>query len=99
MELYAGIDLHARNSYFAVIDAEGAKVFSKRISNASDQVFKTLEPYKEWLRGVVVESTFNWYWLVDGLMDAGFKVHLANPSAIQKYKGLKHSDDKSDAIW
>jgi transposase len=99
MELYAGIDLHARNSYFAVIDAEGAKVFSKRISNASAHIFKTLEPYKERLRGVVVESTFNWYWLVDGLMDAGFKVHLANPSAIQKYKGLKHSDDKSDAIW
>jgi len=26
----------------------------------------------------VVESTFNWYWLVDGLMDNGYRVHLAN---------------------
>jgi hypothetical protein len=49
--------------------------------------------------GIVVESTFNWYWLVDGLMDSGYKVHLASPSAIQQYSGLKHADDKHDAFW
>ncbi len=32
-------------------------------------------------------------------MDEGYEVHLANPSAIQKYTGLKHSDDKHDAFW
>jgi transposase len=48
----------------------------------------------------VVESTFNWYWLVDGLMDAGYSsVHLANPSAIKQYEGLKHIDDKHDAFF
>jgi transposase len=26
-------------------------------------------------------------------------VHLANPSAIQQYSGLKHADDKHDAFW
>jgi transposase len=26
-------------------------------------------------------------------------VHLANPAAIQKYKGLKHADDRHDAGW
>jgi hypothetical protein len=31
------------------------------------------------LLGVVVESTYNWYWLVDGLKAAGFEVKLANP--------------------
>jgi hypothetical protein len=25
----------------------------------------------------VVESTFNWYWLVDGLKGHGYEVHLA----------------------
>ena len=49
--------------------------------------------------GVVVESTFNWYWLVDGLMDHGYRVHLANPAAIQQYEGLKHVDDQRDALW
>jgi transposase len=48
---------------------------------------------------VAVESTFNWYWLVDGLMDAGFAVRLVNTTAVQQYSGLKHSDDSHDAFW
>ncbi len=46
-----------------------------------------------------VESTYNWYWLVDGLEEAGYKLHLTNPSAIQQYEGLKHTDDKWDSFW
>src|SRR4029079_598060 len=37
-----------------------------------------LAQWQEQLTGVVVESTYNWYWLVDGLQDASFHVHLAN---------------------
>jgi transposase len=48
---------------------------------------------------VVVESTYNWYWLVDGLMERGYVVHLANTVAIQQYDGLKYRDDASDARW
>jgi hypothetical protein len=43
------------------------------------------------MQGVVVESTSNWCWLVDGLMDADYRVHLANPAAIQQDNGLKYS--------
>lgn len=60
-------------------------------------ILSFLSPYKDNLEGLVVESTFNWYWLVDALMDEGFKLHLANPAAIQQYSGLKHADDHSDA--
>jgi transposase len=58
-----------------------------------------LEPHREDLAGVVIESTYNWYWLVDGLMDTGYQVHLAHPSAIKKYEGLKHSGDFADATY
>jgi transposase len=58
-----------------------------------------LEPHRPDLAGVVVESTYNWYWLVDGLMDTGYQVHLAHPSAIKKYEGLKHSGDFADAAY
>jgi transposase len=51
------------------------------------------------LEGVVVESTYNWYWLVDALMAEGYTAHMANPAAIQKYSGLKHADNKHDAFW
>ncbi len=47
----------------------------------------------------MVESTYNWYWLVDGLMEAGYRVHLANTAAINQYEGLKYADDDSDARW
>ena len=58
-----------------------------------------LSAFQDSLQGIVVESTYNWYWLVDGLMDEGHKLHLANTAAIQQYQGLKYTDDKSDARW
>jgi transposase len=56
-----------------------------------------LRTYQAELAGCVVESTYNWYWLVDGLMDAGFQVHLAHTGAMPQYAGLKYSNDFSDA--
>jgi len=99
MEVYAGIDLHASNSYLAVVDREGKKIFKRRLLNDLSILSHVLEPYKQDMQGIAVESTFNWYWLVDALMEAGYSVHLANPVAIQKYKGMRHSDDSSDALW
>ena len=46
-----------------------------------------------------MESTSNWYWLVDGLMEADYRVHLAHPAAMPQYSGLKSTDDSSDAHW
>lgn len=97
-ELYAGIDLHSTNS-LVVQDEEDAMVFRRRLPNVMEVVLEKLEPYRERLVGVAVESTYNWYWLVDGLMDTGYRVHLANPAAMRQYEGLKHGDDESDARW
>jgi len=100
MELYSGLDLHSRNTYIGILDTDFKRVFKKRVSNNLDLVLETLQPFKDQLKGLVVESTYNWYWLVDGLMDAGYGcVHLANPSAIKQYEGLKHSDDQHDAFF
>ena len=99
MATYAGIDLHSNNIYLGVINQNDERLFNKRLPNKLDIIKKALLPYKKALVGVAVESTFNWYWLVDGLQDAGYKMHLANPSAIKQYEGIKHRDDKSDAFW
>ncbi len=97
--LYAGFDLHGNSNYLGIIDADGKKVFKKKLSNDLVWILEVLNPFKEELLGIVVESTYNWYWLVDGLMEDGYRVHLANPSAIQKYSGVKHSVDRHDAFW
>lgn len=98
-KVYVGIDLHANNSFVGVINQENQRVFGKRFPNNLDVILAALDPFKENLAGVVVESTYNWYWLVDGLQENGFRVHLANPAAIQQYNGLKHTDDQSDGFW
>lgn len=99
MKLYAGIDLHANNNYLAIIDESDTRVYKRKLPNEPDVILAELEPFKKDISGIVVESTFNWYWLVDLLMESGYCLHLANPAAIQKYKGLKHSDDNHDAFW
>jgi transposase len=100
MQLYAGLDLHSRNTYIGIMDKEFKRVFGKRVSNNLPLILKTLDPFQDQLEGIVVESTFNWYWLIDGLMDAGYHcLHLANPAAMKQYEGIKHTDDQHDAFF
>jgi transposase len=99
MKVYAGIDLHSTNNYLGVIDEQDRRLYKRRLPNDLGTILSDLEPFKEDLAGIVVESTYNWYWLVDGLQEHGHKVHLANPSAIKQYEGLKHTDDRWDSFW
>ena len=99
MALYSAIDLHSNNSYLVILGDEDQAVVSRRLANDLEQILAVLKPHQAEIAGVAVESTFNWYWLVDGLMDAGYRVHLVNTSAVVQYKGLKYTDDKHDARW
>ena len=99
MGLYGGIDLHGNNNVIALIDEADRVVYRKRLNNDIDHILSALVSYRDDIIGLAVESTYNWYWLVDGLMDEGYKVHLSNPAAMKQYEGLKHSDDNSDARW
>lgn len=96
---YSGIDLHSNNSVVTITDDEDRVMAEKRLPNDLSRILDFLKPWQQELVGVVVESTFNWYWLVDGLQEAGYKVHLANTVAIKKYEGLKHSGDETDARY
>ncbi len=97
MTLYCGIDLHANNNLISVIDDHDVVHYEKRHPNDLQIIREVLEPFQSELLACVVESTYNWYWLVDGLMDAGLDVRLAHTSAITQYAGIKHSNDQTDA--
>lgn len=99
MSHYCGIDLHSNNHVVVVIDDEDRRVYERRLSNDVSLTLKALAPYAETLQGVAVESTFNWYWLVDGLQESGVEVRLVNTVAVKQYAGLKYSDDLHDAFW
>jgi len=99
MKLYGGIDLHSNNSVISIIDEHDKLQYERRLPNDLSLILEQLSPYQKGLQGLVVESTFNWYWLVDGLMEMNYQVHLANTAAIVQYQGLKYTDDKHDARW
>jgi len=99
MRLYTGFDLHSTSSYVGIIDEDGKKIWKKKLRNEPKLILAALRKFKNHIDGVVVESTYNWYWAVDLLIEEGYQVHLANPSRIQQYSGLKHADDEHDAFW
>ena len=75
MKFYCGIDLSARDCHLCVIDEQLQIMVQQKLRNELPRIIKVLQPYQAQLR-IVVESTFNWYWLVDGLQAAGFEVVL-----------------------
>lgn len=97
MALYCGIDLHSNNHVVVVIDEKDRRIVEKRLPNNLDETMQLLAPHREDIVGIAVESTFNWYWLVDGLMDQGYRLHLVNTASVKQYEGLKHAEDRYDA--
>ena len=95
--LYCGIDLHSNNSVVSILDKNSNQVYEKRLPNDLPIIISALKPYKENLQGCVVESTYNWYWLVDGLMETDHVVRLAHHAVIEQYNGIKHTNDFTDA--
>lgn len=99
MKLYCGIDLHSNNSVIVILDEEDKVIYQKKLSNQLVVILQQLTVFKDRIVAVAIESTFNWYWLVDGLQAEGYEVRLVNTAAVQTYSGLKHTNDKDDARW
>ena len=99
MAMYCGIDLHSNNNYVAIQDGRHEDVVCRRLRNDLGTVLEFLEPYRGELETLAVESTFNWYWLVDGLKEAGYDVRLVNTTKASDYSGMKYTDDRHDARW
>ena len=98
-KVMAGIDLHSNNVVIGIMDTDGKRVTSAKLPCELKEIAKFLAPFKKRLEQVAVESTYNWYWLVDGLQELKYPVVLANPAAMQQYSGIKHADDTNDAFF
>ena len=95
--LYVGMDLHGDNVFCSVVNAAREPLFDRKFPNDLDQIVEVLAPLRSRIRGMAVESTYNWYWLVDGLRANDFEIKLANPARMQENIGLKFANDKTDA--
>jgi len=99
MTLYGGIDLHSNNVMISLINDNDRLISEKRIPNSLELIQTHLASFRADLSALVVESTYNWYWLVDGLQAHGYDVRLANTVAIKQYEGIKHTNDATDARY
>src|SRR5881296_1958043 len=98
-KVMAGMDLHSNNVVIGIVDMDGKRVASQKLPCELKEVVKFLAPFKQRLEQVAVESTYNWYWLVDGLQGLKYPVVLANPAGMEQYSGIKHADDTNDAFF
>jgi transposase len=98
-KVVAGMDLHSNNVVIGIMDTDGKRLANRKVACNLDEVVKFLAPFKKRLNQVAVESTYNWYWLVDGLRALNYPVVLANPAGMQQYSGIKHADDTNDAFF
>jgi len=98
-KLIAGMDLHSNNVVIGLMDMDGKRVAHQKVECRLSEVVRFLAPYKKRLEQVAVESTYNWYWLVDGLQALRYPVVLANPAGMEQYSGIKHADDTNDAFF
>jgi transposase len=99
MPRYGGIDLPANNSVVVFLNEQDQGISHRRFAHHLPTILEHLSPYCSAITGVVVEATDNWDWLVDGLMEAGYRVHLAHPAAMPQYSGLKYTEDHAAARW
>jgi transposase len=97
--LFCGVDLHSNNAMYVITDSRDKQLFKRRLPNQLPIILESLEPFRQRLKVVAVESTYNWYRLVDGLMDRAYPVVLANPSEMDQYHGIKEADDLTDAAF
>jgi len=88
MKFYCGIDLSARDCHVCVIDEQLKIVVQQKLRNELAKICQLLGPYKANLK-IVVESTFNWYWLIDGLQAEGFDVVLAHTLGLYLITGTR----------
>lgn len=98
MPFYCGIDSHSNNHVICMIDDKDKRIFEQKRDNHSKLTIGALSKYKKRLKAIAVESTFNWYWLVDALMEAGFQVERVNTAKVVQYSGLKRTNDRYDAF-
>src|SRR5947199_9623129 len=68
----------------------------QKLGNELSRICQLLTPYKANLK-IVVASTFNWYWLIDGLQAEVFEVVLAHTLALYLITGAKVKTDRRDA--
>jgi transposase len=92
--VYVGIDLHRKRSHVAVINQDGAELFSRRLVNDRERFRELLAELGEDAE-FALEATYGWEWLAELLEHEGRELHLAHPL---RTKAIASARVKTDAV-
>ena len=93
---YIGCDVHKKYSVFAGLDEGGRAMEARRVEHDR-------EGYREYLASlpagspIAVETTGNWYWVIDEMERAGHCPRLAHAAKSKLMMGQINKTDKLDA--
>lgn len=96
MGYYCGIDLGAKRSQVCIIDDDQKVLVNRKVANDIDKIHGLIRPHGQ--VPTVVESTFNWYWIVDGLRERSVPVTLAHSLKLAAISSAKVKTDRRDAL-
>ncbi len=93
---YAGVDLHARSLFLAVLDRDGQPRFGRNLPAAPQPFLRAVEPFRN---GLVVgcECVHCWYWLADTCREHTIPFVLGHAWARAAVHGKKTKCDRHDA--
>lgn len=96
MKYYIGCDAHKKYSVFAGVTEAGEVIPAKRVEH-DRKVFRaflrTLPPASQ----IAMETTGNWYWLIDEMEKAGHTPSLVHAARAKLMMGQINKTDKLDA--
>lgn len=96
MTHYIGCDVHKKYSVFGAVDDRGRAIPAKRVEHDK-------EGFRSFLRRlppgspIAVETTGNWYWIIDEMERAGHSPALAHAAKSKLMMGQINKTDKLDA--
>lgn len=96
MVYYIGCDVHKKYSVFSAVDEGGKKRPARRVEH-------DLGSFRTFLEGlpagspIAVETTGNWYWIIDEMERAGHHPVLAHAARSKLMMGQTNKTDKLDA--
>ncbi len=96
MKYYIGCDAHKKYSVFTAIGEAGKVVPAKRVEHDRKSLSRFLETLPP-ASPIAVESTGNWYWLVDEMEKAGHVPSLVHAGKAKLMMGQINKTDKLDA--
>jgi transposase len=95
--LYCGLDLHAKESFFYVLDENGHRVVMRKVATRAQTFKQLVRPLVPQGLNVVLEASTMTRWAVEQLRRAGAEVVVVDPRRVRLIAETRHKNDRADA--